>query len=52
MVYILLKYHVRPLWLMFDRCREMQISLNLRKCVFCVPHGNMLGHIICREGVL
>jgi hypothetical protein len=23
MVYILLKYHVRPLWLMFDRCCEM-----------------------------
>jgi hypothetical protein len=37
---------------MFDRCREMHISLNLRKFIFCVPHGNFLGHIICREGVL
>jgi hypothetical protein len=52
MVYNLLKYHVGILWLMFDRCREMQISLNLRKCIFCVPHGNLLGHIVCREGVL
>jgi hypothetical protein len=52
MVYNLLKYHVGLLWLMFDRCREMQISLNLRKCIFCVPHGNLLGHIVCREGVL
>jgi hypothetical protein len=28
------------------------ISLNLRKCIFCVPFGNLLGHIVCREGVL
>jgi hypothetical protein len=37
---------------MFDRCKELQISLNVRKCILCVPHGNLLGHIICREGVL
>jgi hypothetical protein len=37
---------------MFDRCHEMQISLNLRKSIFCVPHGNLLGHIVCWEGVL
>jgi hypothetical protein len=30
----------------------MQISLNLRKYIFGVPHGNLLGHIVCREGVL
>jgi hypothetical protein len=47
-MYNLLKYHVDLLQLMFDRCREMQISLNLRKCIFCVPHGNLLGHIVCR----
>jgi hypothetical protein len=51
-IYNLLKEHVGILWLMFDRCRELQISLNLRKCIFCVPHGNLLGHIVCREGVL
>jgi hypothetical protein len=37
---------------MFDRFRELQISLNIRKCIFCVPHGNLLGHIVYREGVL
>ena len=37
---------------MFNRCREMLISINLEKCIFCVPHGNVLGHIICREGFL
>jgi hypothetical protein len=51
-IYNLLNYHVGLLQLMFDRCHKMQISLNLRKCIFCVPHGNLLGNIVCREGVL
>jgi hypothetical protein len=50
-VYSLLKEHVVLLRMMLDRCMELQISLNLRKCIFCVPHGNFLGHIVCREGV-
>jgi hypothetical protein len=50
-VYSLLKEHVALLRLMFDRCRELQISLNLMKYIFCVPHRNLLGHIVCREGV-
>jgi hypothetical protein len=51
-IYNLLKEHVALLCLMFDRCREFQISLNLKKCIFCVPHGNFLGHIVFQEGVL
>jgi hypothetical protein len=51
-VYNLLQEHVALLCLMFDICRELQISLNLRKCIFYVPHGNLVGHIVCREGVL
>jgi hypothetical protein len=51
-IYSFLKEHVALLRLMFDRCRDLQISLKLRKCIFCVPHGNLLGHIVCREGVL
>jgi len=51
-IYSLLKEHVALLRLIFDRCRELQISLNLRKYIFYVPHGNLLGHIVCREGVL
>jgi hypothetical protein len=45
-IYNMLKDHVVLLHLMFDRCRELKISLNLKKCVFCVPHGNLLGHIV------
>jgi hypothetical protein len=35
-IYSLLKEHVALLRLLFDRCRELQISLNIIKCVFCV----------------
>jgi hypothetical protein len=51
-VYNLLNDHIGILWLIFDRCCEMKISLKLRKCIFYVSHGNLLGHIVCREGVL
>jgi hypothetical protein len=51
-LYSILKEHVALLRLMFDRCRELQRSLNLKNCIFSVPHGNLLGHIVCREGVL
>ena len=46
-VYSMPKEDVALLRMMFYRCRELQISLNLRKCIFCVPHGNLLGHIVC-----
>jgi hypothetical protein len=52
MIYSFLKENVALLRLTFDRCRELHISLNLRNCIFCVPHGNFLGHIVCQEGVL
>jgi hypothetical protein len=45
-IYILLKEHVSLLRIMFDRCKELQILLNIRKCIFCVPRGNLLGHIV------
>jgi hypothetical protein len=51
-MYSLLKDHIKLLWLMLDHCKKLHISLNLRQCVFCVPFGNLLGHIVCREGVL
>jgi hypothetical protein len=50
-MYSLLKEHIGLLWLIFSHCRNLQISLNLKKCIFCVPFVNMLGHIVCMEGV-
>jgi hypothetical protein len=52
MIYSLIKEHVALLRLMFDRWRELHISLNLIKCIVCVPHGMFLGHIVYQEGVL
>ena len=37
--------------IMFDRCRQLQISLNLKKCIFAVPFGTLLGHVVCKQGV-
>ena len=51
-VYGLVKYHIANLRLMLERCRQHQISLNLKKCIFCAPFGILLGHIVCKEGML
>lgn len=37
--------------IMFNRCRQLQISLNLKKCIFVIPFGMLLGHVICRQGI-
>ena len=50
-VYILLKDHATLLRIMFDRCQKLQISLNLKKCIFVVLFGMLLGHVVCRQGV-
>jgi hypothetical protein len=49
-VFGLVKCHVASLRLMLDTCRRYQIALNLKKCLFCVPFGNLLGHVVCRQG--
>ena len=38
--------------MMLCKCRKYQISLNLKKCVFCVPFGTLLGRIVCKQGLL
>jgi hypothetical protein len=37
---------------MLDRCRQCQISLNLKKCIFFSPFGVLLGHIVFKQGLL
>jgi hypothetical protein len=51
-VFNLLKDHIEVLRLMLDRCRQCQISLNLKKCIFCAPFGILLGHVVCKQGLL
>ena len=42
-VFGLLSKHVRSLRLMLDTCRQYQTSLNLKKGIFNVPFGILLG---------
>ena len=51
-VFGLLKKHVEALRLMLAKCRKHQVSLNLKKCIFCVPFGILLGHIVCRQWLM
>jgi len=38
--------------LMLDTCRRYQIALKLKKCMFLVPFGNLLGHVVCKQGTM
>eukprot|EP00253_Pinus_taeda_P033826 PITA_33826 len=51
-VFGLVKLHVPSLCLMLDTCRRYQIVLNLKKCLFFVPFGNLLGNVVCRQGLM
>ena len=50
MVLGLLKKHVEALRSML--ARHHQISLNLKKCIFFMPFGILLGHIVCKQGLM
>jgi hypothetical protein len=51
-IHILIKEHVEVLKLMLERCRQCHISLNIKKCVFGTPFGILLGHIVCKQGLI
>jgi hypothetical protein len=48
----LLKDHVESLRLMLERCRQCHISLNIKKFIFSTPFGILLGHIVCKQGLI
>ena len=50
-IYSMLKNHYKWLRLMLERCRQIQISLNIKKCIFATPIGILLGHVVCKEGI-
>jgi hypothetical protein len=37
---------------MLDKCKQCQIALNLKKCILFSPFGVLLGHIVCKKGLL
>jgi hypothetical protein len=38
--------------LVLERCRQCQISLNIKKFIFGTPFGILLDHIVCKQGLL
>lgn len=48
----LVKNDVSSLPLMLDTCQNYQISLNLKKFILCVPYGILLGHVVCKHGLM
>lgn len=48
----LVKRHVANLRLMLDTCRRYQIALNLKKFLFCIHFRILLGHMLCRQGLM
>jgi hypothetical protein len=38
--------------MMLERCKQCQISLNIKKCIFGTPFGILLGHIVYKQGLL
>ena len=36
---------------MLERCRQIQLSLNIKKCIFSTPIGKLLGHVVCKDGI-
>lgn len=51
-VFGLVKHRVEILRLMLDTCQRYQVALNLNKCLFCVPFEILLGHVVCRHGLM
>ena len=51
MMFGLVNCHVESLHLMLDTCRRYQVMLNLKKCIFFVPFGILLGHVVCKKGL-
>ena len=50
-IYYMLKDHCKWLRLMLERYRQIQLSLNINKCIFLTPIGILLGHIVCKESI-
>ena len=51
-VFGLVRDHIESLCMMLGRCRQYQIMLNSKKCIFCTRFGVLLGHVVCCDGIL
>ena len=51
-VFGLVKHYITSLRLMLDTCWWHQIALNLKKCTFLIPFGNLLSHVVWKQGLM
>jgi hypothetical protein len=51
-MFSLLKDHVEVLRMMLDRCTQCHISLNIKKYIFSATFGILIGHEVCKHGLL
>jgi len=52
MLLILIKEHIQVCFLLLDICHQLHVSLNLKKCLFCMLFGTLLRHVVHKEGLL
>ena len=38
--------------MILGHCHQYQIALNSKKCIVSAPFGVLLGHVVCRDGIL
>jgi hypothetical protein len=36
---------------MLEHCKQIQLSVNIRKCIFSTPIRILLGNVVCKYGV-
>ena len=51
-VFGLVRDHIESLHMMLDHFYQYQIALNSKKCILCALFGVLLGHVVCRDGIL
>ena len=51
-VFGLVRDHIKSMRMMLECCHQYHIALNSNKCIFCAPFGVLLGHVVCRNGIL
>ena len=51
-VFGIINDHIEGPIMMLKRCHQYKILLNLKKCIFCVPFGIFLVHVVFHNGIL
>jgi hypothetical protein len=51
-IFSFLKNHIECLRLLLDKCRQCQISLNMKNFILFSPFGVLLAHMVCKKGFL